>query len=90
MGDDYDDEYDEEEKVQGEAAKAKPDGGYFGGEKKPKKERTEFLAGDSDEEDEANSAAYSKPTRGGGQVAGAQRGGKGRKFKLDDEDFPSL
>lgn len=79
-------EDDEEEKVQEEKPKPKRSG-Y----RKPK---DEFFDGSDSDENELTSAAYAKPSRGGGQQVnrGGRRGGRGGKSNVafDDDDFPSL
>jgi len=36
------------------------------------------------------SAAYAKPSRGGGRGGRGGLGGGGKKYKFDEEDYPTL
>jgi hypothetical protein len=77
----------EEEKEEKRPVKAKK------GIKQPKDEF--FDGSDSEEENKYTSAAYAKPSRGGGQQVnrGGRRGGRGGKqgnTAFDDDDFPTL
>jgi len=65
-------------------AKGKKDdeGGYFG--------KTKF-EDDDEYESELTSAAYAKPSRGGGKAGrGGARVAGGKKYKFDEDDYPTL
>lgn len=57
-----------------------------------KKPKDEFFDGSDSEENELTSAAYAKPSRGGGQQVnrGGRRGGRGGKAAFEEDDFPTL